>query len=67
MILKDVKYEIGEVVYLKTDSEQRERIVFCHRVYKNDILYEVACGTMNSCHYEFELCTEKDVLKTVVD
>lgn len=62
-ILSNV-HEIGDVVYLKTDSEQLPRIVYCFKVYKNDMLYEIVCGTITSAHYEFELSTEKNVLIT---
>ena len=55
-------YEIGDVVYLKTDKEQLPRIVYCIKVYKNDYSYELACGTVTSGHYDFEISKEVDVL-----
>ena len=56
------KFDFGEIVYLKTDREQSPRIVFSLKVYENDILYELACGTTVSAHYEFEISLEINVL-----
>ena len=64
MNVVDSQYEIGQSVYLKTDPSQLERLVFCIRVYKNELLYELACGAATSVHYDFEITTEKDVLKS---
>lgn len=55
-------FEIGDTVYLKTDSEQKPRIVFALKVYKNDTLYELACGVSQSMHYAFEISKEINVL-----
>jgi hypothetical protein len=55
-------YEIGDTVYLKTDEHQLPRIVFCFKVYENDLLYELVCGTVTSAHYYFEISKEKNVL-----
>lgn len=60
----DNKYEIGETVYLVTDPEQIPRMIYCFLVFRNEILYKVACGVTSSDHYDFELSTEKSVLIT---
>jgi hypothetical protein len=60
-------FEFGDIVYLKTDSEQKPRIVFAIKVYKSDILYELACGTTNSMHYPFEISKEINVLLTTTN
>lgn len=62
----DNKYDFGEIVYLKTDSDQEKRIVTAIKVYPaGDIIYQLSCGTENSDHYEFEISREEDtVLKT---
>lgn len=62
--LLDNKYEIGDTVYLKTDTEQIPRLIYCFVVYRNETLYKVACGTETSEHYDFELSTEKSALIT---
>jgi hypothetical protein len=66
MVIDNV-YEIGEVVYLKTDQQQLPRIVYCIKVYKNEALYELASGTTTSSHYEFELSKEINVLMTTTN
>lgn len=58
-------FEIGSTVYLKTDKEQCPRIVFCIKVFRNEFIYELACGTTTSSHYDFELSTEVDVLSKI--
>jgi hypothetical protein len=58
------KYCIGDLVYLKTDKEQSPRIVFCIKVTQTDVLYEVACGTLTSAHYDFELSKEPNIVLT---
>lgn len=55
-------YEIGELVYLKTDPEQLQRMVICLIVNKYDMLYELQSGTTSSRHYDFEIDKEKNVL-----
>lgn len=66
-MLIENKYEIGETLYLKTDKDQLPRIVFCFKVYRNEILYELACGVGVSSHYEFELSKEANVLMTTTN
>ena len=60
-------FEIGQIVYLKTDTEQRERIVtgFCIRPTGQS--YELIQGNVGSWHYDFEISTEKNVLMTTTN
>lgn len=51
--LIDNIFDHGDTVYLKTDKEQHLRIVFALKVYANEIVYELACGTTVSSHYDF--------------
>jgi hypothetical protein len=66
MIVIDNKYELGEIVYLITDEDQRKRVVISIFVTpENCIMYEVQNGINFSRHYDFELSREMDqVLKT---
>lgn len=58
----DNEYEIGDLVYLKTDAEQLPRIIISIYVYKNgELLYKTASGTQTSEHYSFELSKEKEL------
>lgn len=63
----DNKHNHGDIVYLKTDKEQHPRIVYCFKVYQSEILYEIACGTLTSSHYEFELSKEPNVILTTTN
>ena len=65
MMLADTIFNIGNIVFLKTDSEQKERIVTGFIVRQNYISYNINCGTEESWHYDFEMTIEKDVLKSV--
>lgn len=60
MILKvEIIHQIGDIVFLKTDPEQNERIVTEIRIRPNSILYSLSCGTTDSQHYEIEISTTK--------
>lgn len=60
MTLKiEIAYQIGDIVFLKTDPEQNERMVTEIRVRQNSILYSLSCGTTDSQHYEIEISTNK--------
>lgn len=64
-IVIDNKYNIGDTVYLKTDPEQLPRIVFCFVVYRQEIIYKLATGIVNSDHYDFEISDTKNILVDV--
>lgn len=67
MIVIDNEFEIGELVYLKTDDDQKIRLVTAIKVCPDDsYLYELVCGALQSFHYDFEITREKDVLKAVI-
>jgi len=55
------KFELGDIVYLVTDEDQKERMVTQLRVIgKNHICYCLASGTTESFHYYFEISTDKN-------
>lgn len=60
----DNKFEISAIVFLKTDTDQYERIItrICAGI--NGITYELAHGTITSWHYDFEISEEKNILIT---
>lgn len=66
-IIVQVEYEQGEIVYLRTDQEQLARLVIGFRLQNNSstLLYEVMCGTVQSCHYELELTREKNLINAL--
>jgi hypothetical protein len=57
----DCKYDLGDIVYLKTDVEQLPRMVteICIQP-KNVVIYCLNAGPSVSKHYDFEFTTEKD-------
>ena len=55
------KYQRGKTVYLKTDIEQKPRIVTGF-VVRDSVLYELSGGTELSAHYDFEIAPTKNVL-----
>lgn len=64
MMLIDNKYNIKDEVYLKTDSDQRKRIVTSIIIKSDGIMYELVCGENSGWHYDFEITMEKDVIMT---
>lgn len=65
MNLNNIKYNIGEIIYLKTDPTQSERFVTGIDIRETGITYRLMSGTEESWHYAFEMTTEKDLLKTL--
>ncbi len=64
-MLIDNKFDLGDIVYLKTDPDQKERLVTGVTVRPTGLLYELSVGEEDSTHYDLEITTEKDVLKTL--
>jgi len=58
----DVKYKIGDVVFLKTDVEQRPRMIYGYVVYATSLLYKLTQADITSEHYEFEIASEINML-----
>lgn len=61
MLMINNKFDIGDIVYLKTDRDQCERIVVGICQNANSVMYEVKKETTNAWHYEFEMTLEKNV------
>lgn len=64
MIIK-TKYDIGDIVYLKTDISQKERMITMVGVTPGSQVYTLSCGDDSSDHYEIEITDTKDVIKTL--
>lgn len=59
MMLENV-YDIGEVVYLKTDPDMLPRIVTKISAFSVDSLeYQLSCGVNFSYHMDYEITKEK--------
>ena len=58
------KYNIEDIVYLVTDSEQQERVIISISIHPNNlIMYSLMCGVEASDHYEFEISEKIDIMK----
>lgn len=66
-IILNVEFEQGEIVYLRTDQEQLPRLVMGYRLQNMSVtvLYDLMCGTTQSCHYELELTREKNLINAL--
>ena len=62
MMVIDNKFNISEIVYLRTDVDQSPRVVCSISVYPTELVYNLSCGTVQSGHYGFEISTEKNLL-----
>jgi hypothetical protein len=60
-----IKYWIGDIVYLITDVDQKERIVTGVDIRQSGVSYNLSYGSDDSDHYDIEISKEKDVLKTL--
>lgn len=58
----DMAFEIGDQVYLKTDIDQRPRIVVGIILRESGHLYQLVQGTIISDHYTMEISKEVNVL-----
>ena len=57
----DNEFDIGDIVYLKSDIEQKTRIVTVIRVVPVGLMYVLSCGINDSTHYGIEITCEKQV------
>lgn len=58
------EFSLKEVVYLKTDPEQKPRIVTSISFKGSGaVTYSLGCGIEDTDHYDFEITKEEDILK----
>jgi hypothetical protein len=62
MILIESKYELGQIVYLKTDSEQLKRIVKQICFSSKGMDYNLVNGIVSTWHSDFEITEEVNIL-----
>lgn len=58
----DNKFDIGQVVYLKTDPDHLVRVVCRFTVAPTGITYALNCGSHESFHFDFEITEDKTEL-----
>lgn len=58
-----LEFKIQQIVYLKTDIEQKPRIVtgIFLRPF-NSVTYSLSEGNTETCHYGFEINDERDII-----
>ncbi len=60
------EFTFGDLVYLKTDMEQHERMITGMILRPNNhIVYYVSLSTLETTHYGIELSSTKDVMKLI--
>lgn len=57
-----IDFNIGEIVYLKTDIHQYKFIITMIQIDFTGALYQLCCGTEKSWHYSIEISRDKDIL-----
>ncbi len=57
-------YSLGEMVYLKHDNEQHERMITGIVIRPLGVIYELSFGSVSSNHYDIEFSSEKDIVKS---
>ena len=60
--MKDISFNIGDTVYLKTDIDQHKRMVTGYTVRNDGVVYLLSFGSEETSHYELEISDEMDVL-----
>lgn len=57
----ECKYGIGDIVYLITDTDQKQRIVVAVEFRNNyEIIYTLKCGVESSWHFDIEMTDTKN-------
>lgn len=68
VIRVESEYNFGEIVYLKTDMEQRPRIVIAMLIDgSSEPIYKLAQSTSSDYHYGREISREKDIILTTTN
>ena len=55
-----VDFNLGDLVFLKTDSDQKQRMVTRINVTPAGIYYVLNCGVEESSHYSLEITADRD-------
>lgn len=62
MMVIDNKYDLGDLVYIKTDVDQRARLVTGITLRPFGMVYELSLSENTSNHFDFEMSSEKDFI-----
>jgi len=56
----NTKYDIGQIVFLATDEDQKARIITGIIIRPNCVIYYLTCCSEESTHYDIEFDLEKN-------
>lgn len=59
------KFGLGQIVYLRTEEEQKEYMVIGIKIRPTGVVYELASGYINYEAFEMEISSVKDVTKSL--
>lgn len=59
------KYDLGQIVYLKTDIDQRERIITQIKFDPTGCIYKLALCTEETYHFDIEISTQRNIIKAL--
>jgi len=66
MMTYKFKYDIGDLVYLVTDTEQTERMITAIQIDGDKTVeYFLRLGTSSSWHHDIEITLERNLLKLI--
>ena len=65
MQIIDTQHDIGKLVFLVTDPEQYPHLVTGYLVRKDGIRYALSMKGQETYHYDFEIISEKDIIKAL--
>ncbi|CAB5218622.1 hypothetical protein UFOVP211_42 [uncultured Caudovirales phage] len=64
-ITREFKFSIGQIVYLRTDVEQLERIVIGYMILMGFVQYILMQGVEQTNHFDFEITPNRNILYTL--
>lgn len=67
MMIIQNKFNQEQIVYLKTDVDQRQRMVTAICIRGNNITYELSFGDRATWHQEIEISETVDILKATTN
>jgi hypothetical protein len=56
----ETNYNIGQIVFLATDNDQKARIITGIIIRPSGHIYYLSCGDVENSHYEIEFALEKN-------
>lgn len=61
----ELSWTWGKILYLKTDTDQKCRMLVGAMHRPSGVMFELACGGSTTWHYAFEICEESNILAKI--